>query len=87
MDTSKRRYMFVKQILKPKYDEDKNFRRDICPRSDGSYRLRSEQEHAERYQSRAARALRDDPATAGAPRLLTLYYQLGKDDAEHSLLT
>ena len=36
---------------------------------------------------RAARALRDDPATAGAPRLLTLYYQLGQDDAEHSLLT
>ena len=37
--------------------------------------------------ARAARALRDDPATAGAPRLLTLYYQLGQDDAEHSLLT
>jgi len=51
LDTSKRRYMFAKQILKPKYDEDKNFRRNICPRSDGSYRLRSEQEHAERYRS------------------------------------
>ena len=43
LDTSKRRYMFAKQILKPKYDEDKNFRRDIYPRSDGSGKLRSGQ--------------------------------------------
>ena len=41
--------MFAKQILKPKYDEDKNSKRDLCPRSDGSCRLRSEPEYAERY--------------------------------------
>ena len=51
LDTSKRRYMFAKQILKPKYDEDKNSKRDLCPRSDGSCRLRSEPEYAERYRS------------------------------------
>ena len=34
--------LFVKQILKTKYDENKNFRRDIYPCSNGSGRLRSE---------------------------------------------
>lgn len=47
LDISKRRYMFAKQTLKPKCDEDNDFRRDICLRSDGSYRLRSEPEQAE----------------------------------------
>ena len=37
--------MFAKHILKSKYDENKNSKRGLCPRSDGSYRLRSEQEH------------------------------------------
>ncbi|MDU0348183.1 Tat pathway signal sequence, partial [Actinomyces sp. MRS3W] len=36
---------------------------------------------------RAARAVRSNPATKAATTLLTLYYQLGQDDAAHSLFT
>ena len=35
----------------------------------------------------AARALRDHPATAAAPRVVTLYYQLGQAEEAHSVFT
>lgn len=36
---------------------------------------------------RAARAVRADPATAGATTVVTLYHQLGQDSAQNSVLT
>lgn len=65
LDISKRRYLFAKQILKLKYNKDKNSKRDICPRSDSSCRLRGEPRSMQKDADLSEMALKNVEALAG----------------------